>query len=141
MNCEQLNDLLADYLGEELDASDRKAIEAHLTACDFCRREVSALGETVRAMNRLDAPPLEQHSPVVRFRLLQPLAYAAILLIGIGVGWQLKPGVTPGDRPSEPTAVHAGRFDSALTAATVGGDTPFARNTVKLMRALSAGGL
>ncbi|MBN1491983.1 MAG: zf-HC2 domain-containing protein [Phycisphaerae bacterium] len=42
MNCEQLRALLVEYVEEELAPDDRAKIDAHLTECSACQREVEA---------------------------------------------------------------------------------------------------
>ena len=148
MNCNEIEQQLADYLGGELEASAVEAVDAHLAACETCRREVASLGHTLDALNRLDAPVVAT-STRARSRIgkLQPFAYAATLLIGLGVGWWIKSvdiqtrttvirtGSDDGDSPSADRD-----WADAVLAAYTGRSvsTPFARNTVKLVRALSA---
>ena len=43
MKCEEIQEVLADYLGDELDASCTVALERHLGTCPSCRREVESL--------------------------------------------------------------------------------------------------
>jgi len=46
MTCERIEDLLSPYLEGELDANDRRLVEAHLRACPGCRGLLAALTET-----------------------------------------------------------------------------------------------
>jgi anti-sigma factor RsiW len=95
--------MLADYLGDELGAGDRETFEAHLAVCENCRVEVEALQAALNALRELGpapavAPsPAAGHLPIVRLGLrrlvLRPLAYAATLLIGVGLGWMARPSL------------------------------------------------
>jgi putative zinc finger protein len=103
MTCPEARELLSALLDEALSPSERQAVEAHLTACADCQRELAELRETVALLNRL--PPA--HAPagfvdrVVEkayrpswprrvadavFRPLRvklPLEAAAVVLVGI----------------------------------------------------------
>ena len=142
MNCEQISDHLADYVGCELDPRQRLAFESHLEQCAACSVEVSSLQETVVTLERLEAPPVPAASS--RIGRFQPFAYAAMLIIGLGIGWSVKPAA-----PSpivQPPAVNvqdtpADVHDGWGTAVAKGRkSTAFARNTVRLVRAMSGGG-
>ncbi len=150
MNCNEIEQQLADYLGGELEASAVEIFDAHLSTCDPCRREVASLYETIDALNHLDAPPAGA-SIRTRWRIgkFQPLAYAATLLIGLGVGWWIRPVVVrqlptvihpvSDDGKAPPAGARRDWADAVLAAYTGRPvSTPFARNTVKLVRALSA---
>ncbi len=100
MNCDRAWELLVDYLGEELEPADRRAFEEHLAQCDQCRIEAESLQDALQALRQL--PPLSPAGleadgrfpgpeprtarPLHR-QLGRPLALAATLLIGIGIGW------------------------------------------------------
>ena len=112
MNCERTRDMLADYLGDELTPTERQAFDSHLSACEHCRSEVDSLQAAVRALRQLDPPPTPLAAPqqaipgprASRWRGggFQPLAYAAMLLIGVGIGWIARP--TPENPPDGGTA-------------------------------------
>ena len=100
MDRNKFEDLLADYLGDELGPEDRRAFEEHLATSDTDRVEVESLLETLRCLRELpppaatppSSPPIEWVGPPVIVRYLyRPLAYAAVLLIGIGIGWFARP--------------------------------------------------
>jgi anti-sigma factor RsiW len=59
MTCPEARELLSALLDEALSPSERQAVEAHLTACADCQRELAELRETVALLNRL--PPA--HAP------------------------------------------------------------------------------
>ena len=46
---------LSRYLDGDLDARERRALEAHVRDCPRCRRELELLAETVRALGSLEA--------------------------------------------------------------------------------------
>lgn len=59
MNCEQIHDLLNEYVDGELAAADREAVERHLADCAGCREELRALRQTaemVRSLPHVRAP-------------------------------------------------------------------------------------
>ena len=43
MNCNDIKNLLADYLGDELESLGRTQFESHLSTCAPCRSEVAGL--------------------------------------------------------------------------------------------------
>jgi hypothetical protein len=59
MNCQQTPILVADYLGGQLTHSRQREIEAHLSECPYCRREVELLRPTVALLEEytLSEPP------------------------------------------------------------------------------------
>lgn len=103
MNCQDVESMLADYLGDELDASDRTRFEAHLASCAHCSAEVKDLQRMQTSLQDfpgVSAADAARRTRVLEIRrragwteraLLAGLRYAAILIIGAGVGWQLKP--------------------------------------------------
>jgi anti-sigma factor RsiW len=54
MNCDRIEALSADYLGNELDARTRSQFAAHLASCGSCREGVAALEQTLTVMQRLE---------------------------------------------------------------------------------------
>ncbi len=61
MNCEQMNELLPDYLQGALDRATSDRVEQHLHACDAC-------SEAVALWHKLGTLPKEQSSPQMRER-------------------------------------------------------------------------
>ncbi len=149
MNCDEIQNALADYLGDELEASRRSALETHLESCDACRQEVSELKNTVQMLERLKAPSRDVLSPMSRrIGILQPLAYAAVLIIGIGIGWLARPAEVRETRPSVSPAtfvtvagglrIHPEWVEAAVgSTSDKGAAPPFARNLATFARALS----
>jgi anti-sigma factor RsiW len=104
MDRKQFEDILADYLGNELSPRDRRAFEEHLAHSAEDRAEVEALQAAVRCLRELPPPPVAAtgasepgararrlpQALVVRY-LFRPLAYAAVLLAGVGIGWFARP--------------------------------------------------
>lgn len=115
---------LNEYVDGTLAADDRAEVDRHLGACDACRRAVAEFGDVRRAVREL--PPLtppdfqtvarafqgraaERHAdaalpPTFRFTWL---AAAAVVLIAVGVAWQVgsgRPGAPPPAASSAPTA-------------------------------------
>jgi hypothetical protein len=61
MQCEQIAELLPDYLQDSLPAEQHKQVEAHLTSCTQCSEEVAL-------WQKLSLLPFEQPSPESRAR-------------------------------------------------------------------------
>lgn len=106
-------DRLSDYIDDDMDPSERAALEDHLADCDVCSATLTDLRKLVKAAAGLeDRPPerdlwpgiaerLEERGPVVvpfdagrsarrRFRLSLPQMAAAVvaaLLIGVAGTW------------------------------------------------------
>ncbi len=96
MNAEPRIEELSAYLDAELTGTARQELEAHLAACETCRRRLDALRETVGAIRglptetapRVFAIPAQREQ---RMRWAAPLAWAggaaaaALLVIVLGV--------------------------------------------------------
>ena len=149
MDRNKFADMLADYLGDELTPEDRRAFEEHLAASDADRAEAESLQAALSSLRQLPPPPAAiapgtaspgaGHRPrppaVVRY-VYRPLAYAAMLVIGVGIGWLAKPaGVAevPGAGPQPPVEAIIGtprlHFDKVPSR--------FARNALALSMAFT----
>ena len=53
LNCQQLVELVTDYLEGQLDPAREAALDAHLTACDGCDTYVEQMRQTVIALRGL----------------------------------------------------------------------------------------
>ncbi|UCF34793.1 MAG: zf-HC2 domain-containing protein [Phycisphaerales bacterium] len=114
MNCRELQEWLADYLGDELDENQRQEAERHLASCPACRTEVESLRQTRSELDRLDTIPLDAavertgRLKVVRTRpapvrlVAATLRAAALLILGVFIGWYAAPGA-PSAVPVDPT--------------------------------------
>lgn len=61
MNCEKMEDLMADCLGGEATPADRERLEAHLIDCDRCRREYESSRGLLDQLQALrDVAPVER---------------------------------------------------------------------------------
>ncbi len=56
MNCEGAKDRLLDYLNDELPASDRAALDAHLANCPNCQQELAATRQVWQLMVAVPTP-------------------------------------------------------------------------------------
>ena len=111
MDCNQCEDLTADYLGCELDAESRNAFEAHLEECAACARRVGELSESVRVLDRLESIPHHvARNRTVQFRVVRRrsltvrtaitlLKTAAVLVLGVWLG---RSSIDPAPTQDEP---------------------------------------
>lgn len=143
MDRERYEELLADYLGGELSPADRETFEAHLALSPKDREEVEALQQAVEAMQSLPPAPAAlmqidddrtrvRKPAIVRF-LYRPLAYAAMLLIGIGIGWSLRTEPKPDVVEAPPTP----QEEPAPSVETLAERDSFVRNAFRLSSAFS----
>ena len=65
--CQELVELVTDYLEGRLSASERLRFEAHLTGCAGCRTYLAQMRQTVRVLGRFSEESLE---PEAKERLL-----------------------------------------------------------------------
>ncbi len=102
MNCDKINDVLADYLGDELTDDDRAAVDEHVADCAACRAEVLSLSATVSSLRSLEPPvgarPVIRRTATIRWRP-RLLAHAAVLALGIGIGYAVRPAPAPTQTP------------------------------------------
>lgn len=144
MNCDNIQDGVADYLGGELPDALRDVFDTHLRECPPCREEIDSLRTTLATLDRLDAPPAPIAFPRRRRSLLTPFAYAAVLLFGVGLGWVLKPAdqvfhANPAGEIMSIRLVSAGGDGEWLKAFDPQRTRPFTRNLAAFARGLSAG--
>jgi anti-sigma factor RsiW len=150
MSCEFVNENLANYLGDELSDKDRTRIVGHLRDCPRCRAEVDGLTATVDRLR--EVPSVPTHAPVhhpAKQSWRQAFAYAAVLMIGLGIGWTIKPAsdgsgsvngvdvMIPAERNDDDSQVDG----SMLVFRERFPKSPFARNAYRMMRALSSAGV
>ncbi len=74
MNCDQVLNILSDYLEQALDPKDAAAVETHLGACSACRSESDALARSMRGVAEL--PEIEPPANLVRNVMAQVLEEA-----------------------------------------------------------------
>lgn len=54
MVCEEIRELLSEYLDEVLPGLDRDAVEAHLSSCGACRKELESLRSVLQGLHSLE---------------------------------------------------------------------------------------
>ncbi len=107
LDCEQLELLLADALGDELSNSDRRDFDAHLEICDACRLEYQSLMKTLNiTRDRLSGTDAMTESPdrrpTIRIRRTSGWAlvrYAAAIVIAFGAGYAMRAIRQAGNEP------------------------------------------
>ena len=67
MPCQELVELITDYLEDRLSPLDRARFDAHLDECELCRMYLAQFRETIDRLGRL---PEETLSPEMRNTLL-----------------------------------------------------------------------
>ena len=68
LNCQELVELVTDYLEGALDERDRRAFDEHLAICEGCQAYLDQLRTTIELIGTLSADDLE---PVAEKELLQ----------------------------------------------------------------------
>jgi len=67
LTCQELVELVTDYLEDRLPAAERRRFDEHLSACDGCATYLEQVRSTVAAARRL---PAEKLAPQAREALL-----------------------------------------------------------------------
>jgi anti-sigma factor RsiW len=67
MNCQQLVELVTDYLEGRLPDAEREQVEAHIAACENCTAYIEQMRLTLFALGRI---PEETVTPAVRDELI-----------------------------------------------------------------------
>jgi predicted anti-sigma-YlaC factor YlaD len=67
ITCQQLTELITDYLERRLTLVQRLRFEAHLGMCRHCRAYLDQMRKTIETLGRLPTDPIE---PDVRDKLL-----------------------------------------------------------------------
>jgi anti-sigma factor RsiW len=109
MNCHEFNQVVADYIGGELDAEARTAAQQHLGVCAACRQSATELQAAAAAIeagipNEAEATELTAglRPPALtlpmttraagRPRVGVILRYAAVIVLAFGCGWLVRGG-------------------------------------------------
>lgn len=131
MCCEQIERQLGRYVDNELSATERKDVEAHLEYCSSCRAELEELRELVAGIAvPVDVPVPDSLWPSIEQRLLQkervsvpqhpthrfrmrtaPWAIAAGIVLAVGLGMF---GLSSLDTPAHASTVDFGVLLDAL---------------------------
>ena len=65
LSCQELVELVTDYLEGALDERDRRAFDAHLAACDGCTEYLEQIRTTIRLVGTLTPNDLTQTAETV----------------------------------------------------------------------------
>jgi anti-sigma factor RsiW len=65
--CQELVELVTDYLEDRLPTTERARFEAHLAICSGCRTYLEQMRQTIRSLGRLSQDSID---PEARLRLL-----------------------------------------------------------------------
>jgi anti-sigma factor RsiW len=60
LTCQEVVELVTDYLGDALPAADRARFDAHLATCDPCTEYLRQMRTTIELSGRLDADALPE---------------------------------------------------------------------------------
>lgn len=129
MTCDEIEGVLADYLGGELSEADRRRFDEHLAGCARCRVEVDSLrgpqeelaslpeidlAEAARRTSGLEVRPRSRRGRTI---LAWAGSAAAALFLGVLVGRLMAPA-QPAQTPPPPqaTGVHPGWVKAASHA-------------------------
>ena len=139
---------LADYLGQELAPDARADFETYLEAHPDAQEEVESLRAVLKGFDRLAPPPLANHDRVARslegpgprtggwLKLRRALAYAAVLVAGVTIGWMARPLPEPPATSEAAGAIEPiGRLDQRWPSVLP--ENRFARNCLALSLAFS----
>lgn len=121
MRCEMVKELLEAYIEGELDESERKEVQAHISGCELCKQELALAQSIPSLVSSLSTPPVPEdiipdtlkrihEAPTARWRWARSfseilsrrwqLAAAASLLFALfifGISYQIanrKPQIT-----------------------------------------------
>jgi anti-sigma factor RsiW len=71
ISCQEIVELVTDYLEDALPRNERKAFEAHLAGCPNCTNYLDQMRQTIRLTGRLTEEALE---PELREKILEAFA-------------------------------------------------------------------
>jgi anti-sigma factor RsiW len=60
LSCQELVELVTDYLEDGLDVADRMRFEQHLATCDKCQQYLEQLRQTIRVTGTLTSSDLSE---------------------------------------------------------------------------------
>lgn len=60
MRCEEVKELLEAYVESELDESQLKAVQAHISSCESCKQELALTQAIPRLVSSLQTPPVPE---------------------------------------------------------------------------------
>lgn len=114
MNPDEVKDLLADYLGDELSPGDRQRFEQYLTSDPDFAAEVETLRRTLSAMRSLEVPgqwsaPGIPAARTRAFRAATLLRYAAVILLAFTGGFLVRGQSDIESEPAPPSVVEPER--------------------------------
>lgn len=133
MNCEDIRDLLPLFAGGETADNERLAVEAHLSMCLECGRELEEYREARRMLSDLREVPMPAGAEAsmwrnvredlfprrrVERRLDWTIRYAAILIIGLALGF----GVVSLTSRKSPSQIQARVSPVESTPSVAGGE-------------------
>ncbi len=105
MTHDEARDMLADYLGGELDDARRRRFENYLAGDPELAAEVESLRGALAALRALDAPyAAEKQAGSSRSPIPILLRYAAVIIFAFGAGY-LARNVTSGPSDSAPPGI------------------------------------
>lgn len=136
MNCQELEALLHPYLDGELDAAQRRDVDAHLSGCPACQRQLQDFRTLSAALKspELRYPAGDLLKQRLKFQLREAAmrsdrprwprfaAAAAVTLMALGIGW----GLQHHEAEEQEDAMVEAVVDQQADAITHGHPTDFA---------------
>jgi len=111
------------YLDGELASVERERVDTHLRGCPACQARLVEERALIERASRLlgiaapperAMPPLQQlRQPRLTWRLRRPVAWAATLILAVGLGWYARGSMMPGRTSDTATPVLAPATPSA----------------------------
>lgn len=71
MNCEQANEMMVDWLNNQMPASERAAFEIHLDECPDCQAELKATRQLWEVMGSVSVPKPSDNLPIQFYTMLE----------------------------------------------------------------------
>jgi anti-sigma factor RsiW len=116
MNCNEVELMLADYLGNELPEEERRTVDSHLQRCAACAQQIETLQDTLTTLGHLDTIShgdaahrtrdfqITRRPPAIQRIAIASLKIAAMLAFGVALGrWSQKQPTNSNPQTTDPS--------------------------------------